>query len=50
MDYGHIPQNKKEKNKVNSCSKCGKAHDKCADIEAIKRRQFLRKFHEFMQD
>lgn len=40
----------KVKNGMATCKKCGKPLDKCVDIDAIKRRQFLRKYLEFMGD
>ena len=44
--------NKKVKIKdgMSTCKKCGKPLDKCVDIDAIKRRQFIRKYLEFMGD
>lgn len=44
--------NKKVKTKdgMAVCKKCGKPLNQCVDIEAIKKRQFLRKYLEFMAD
>lgn len=40
----------KVKDGMATCKKCGKRLDECVDIDAIKRRQFLRKYLEFMAD
>lgn len=50
MDTGHYPRNKKGDKKLATCKKCGKPHGECADIEAIKKRNFIKKFLEFMED